>query len=108
MNYKAKIVTVEEMLKQATFLKKLKFPFIFIVLTLFVLYVVEAVENSLGTPQTSLIVLAVYNCLVWLLATGGFLIYGRRLVSLLPNNYSKKVKRLTFNLIILSVSCTQV
>jgi hypothetical protein len=104
INYKAKTVTVEDMLKQATFLKKLKFPFIFTVTTLFVLNVVQAVEKSKGNQVVPMVILTAYNVLNWLFCTGGFLIYGRRLVSLMPNHFSGRIRRLTTKLTLLSVS----
>jgi hypothetical protein len=106
INYRGKSVTVEDMLKHATFLKKLKLPFVILVATDTVLYLVVAITMSISDSDAVVpeLLIVVYNCVIAIFISLGFLVYGRRLVSLLPNQYCGKVKRLSFKLTILMVS----
>src|SRR3954467_9124395 len=92
INYKGKPITIEDMLQQARFLKKLKIPFVCTVAVIFLLVVMRAVTKHYGIIQVPSIILAAVVVLNWLACAGGFVIYGRRLVTLMPNSFSSKVR----------------
>jgi hypothetical protein len=104
INYKGKPITIEDILKQAKFLRRLKFPFVGTFIVIFLLDIVKAVTKQHGITTVPSAILAAVAAFAWLLCVLGFLIYGRRIVQLLPNKYSTKVKRLTVQLTGLSVS----
>ena len=88
-NYQ-KEVTVESVVEKVRFLKKLKYPFIVIIFINAVLMIVWAFfeRNGLYT-----IVLFAIWLIVFILNCVGFLVYGRKLVSLMPKDIVKKVRR---------------
>mmetsp|Transcript_13738 Transcript_13738/g.19051 ORF Transcript_13738/g.19051 Transcript_13738/m.19051 type:complete len:374 (-) Transcript_13738:23-1144(-) len=104
VHYKGKEVTVEDMVERVKFLQKLKIPFaLFLILLTAAIYVMEifmALEPQLTTSLLAILNIMVGLC--WLFMLLGFLIYGRRLIRLVPFQITKKVKKLTHKLTVLS------
>jgi hypothetical protein len=104
INYRGSPITIEDILQQATFLKKLKIPFLCSVGLIFALDVMKAITKQMGYIEAPSITLTSVVVLNWIVCAGGFLIYGRRIVQVLPNKFTSKVKRLTLQLTVMSVS----
>eukprot|EP00027_Filamoeba_sp_ATCC50430_P008463 CAMPEP_0168560250 /NCGR_PEP_ID=MMETSP0413-20121227/10961_1 /TAXON_ID=136452 /ORGANISM="Filamoeba nolandi, Strain NC-AS-23-1" /LENGTH=259 /DNA_ID=CAMNT_0008591541 /DNA_START=249 /DNA_END=1024 /DNA_ORIENTATION=+ len=104
MNYKGKEVTVEDMVERVQFLQKLKIPFgVFLVLLTIAVYALMTaarLNSKYVVPLFAVLYALIGLC--WLMLLAGFLIYGRRLIRLMPFELTKKVSRLTRKLTILS------
>lgn len=103
-NYRGTVVTVEHVVQQVRFLRKLKIPFVIVISCLFFSHlawsIVEGLKINYVEPRRWFYIYLTLNLLVLCL---GFLFYGRRLVQLMPYELSKKVKKLTFRITLLSI-----
>lgn len=97
-----KEVTVEEVSKRANRLKKLRIPFIVIIVIAFLLQMAVMVVQVTYVETTNGIlgiVSAVYDALCKLIICIGFLIYGKRLMRVMPVQHFARinyVKRILF------------
>jgi hypothetical protein len=93
--YKAN-VTVEDVLAQATLLKRLKIPFILVANVGFIVTVIHEFWRAYVEVDFDFSYLfAAYFILIWISFTIGFFIYGKRLMDLMPQNISKKLRKVT-------------
>jgi len=104
VNYKGKSVTIEEIIKKVNNLRKLRFPFIGVVCLMFVISVVRTITSIYGIEVTVMsIILYVYTMINWFGLSLGYLVYGRKLVALMPNVLTSRMKILTYRLTILCI-----
>jgi len=96
-NYKGTHVTVEQVVQKVVFLKKLKIPFLVVVLSVMIFQIVA------GFYFAAILPFIYYSTVVWIVLMAGFVIYGRRLVSLMPPELFQRVRKLTLRVTILSV-----
>ena len=94
-NYKGKDITLEEMVERVNFLQKLKIPFgVFLVGLTVAVFVLETLAH-LNPESRELLrtVMFIMVMLCWVFLILGYLIYGRRLIKLMPFQLTKKVTR---------------
>ena len=92
-NYKGKEVTLEEVVHKVKFLSRLKIPFAIFVVFVFVSMMSLSVLIGLDIQPVLLDYLVHAQLAIYYLKLSvGFLIYGRKLVSLMPYEITKKVR----------------
>ena len=100
IHYKPKDITLEDMIEKLKFLGKLKIPFVLLVGVQFVIiYVTQIIgaipgQNAVAMLNALFVVVIVYYVVI----SVGFLIYRKRLVSLMPFELTKKVRRVQISL----------
>lgn len=101
-NYKGKQITLEQMVEKVNFLKKLRTPFICVVASVFTFQIISNFLVYFLKNILYFLLFIFYTQTLWLILTFGFIIYGRRLVSLMPPNLFKRVRKLTLKVTVLS------
>lgn len=104
-SYKGKALTVEDVVQRVNLLKRLRIPFIASVIIIFALNVVDSVTQDINYSFYRSWDIAYYTIFLfcWLALSAGFLVYGRKLVSLMPRDQLKKVRSLTHRITVSSV-----
>jgi len=90
--YKGIDLTLETVLGQVKFVRRLKIPFAILVILLLVVEMVSHCYGELNMPVLLQIRL-VYISIFWLFLLVGFIIYGRKLVGIMPPDLIPKVRK---------------
>lgn len=95
-NYKRKDVTLEEVVHKVKFLSQLKLPFTIFAVFVFISMMTLTVIGGLGIQLWLLDnIVNAELALIYVVLTIGFLVYGRKLVSLMPYELTRKVRKVS-------------
>ena len=100
IHYKPKDVTLEDMVEKLKFLGKLKIPFTVLVIMEFVIIYATQIIGALFIKITivmfNIMITAVF--LYYVVISIGFLIYRKKLISIMPVQLTKKVRKVPISL----------
>lgn len=97
IRYKPKDITLEDMVEKLKFLGRLKIPFTFLIVLLFV--IIYATQIVAGLNIQVLLMGNIMFGVVFIYYTitcVGFLVYRKKLISIMPFELTKKVKKVVF------------
>eukprot|EP01119_Soliformovum_irregulare_P011605 TRINITY_DN2926_c0_g1_i1.p1 TRINITY_DN2926_c0_g1~~TRINITY_DN2926_c0_g1_i1.p1 ORF type:complete len:373 (+),score=33.97 TRINITY_DN2926_c0_g1_i1:59-1177(+) len=103
----SKDITIEDVVDRVRFLRRLKWPFIVIVILgimIDIVYVVMRAAHNYNEGVTITITWTAYYTFCWFSYSFGFIIYGYRLIRLLPLEVSTRMRELSRTITITSLS----
>ena len=95
-------ITIEDVLTKVHFLSRLKIPFIISVLLLTIINEICQTVGVIYAPSLFWL-RTIYVALFWLILNIGYIIYGRKLLNLMPPELVKKVRKVIFNIIFINI-----